>query len=777
MGVTPLFLYTKIIYRSVFLCHNITNSIEIGVEMENIKRLGIFLLIVAFSLVLLLKEPFVGIADNSDYYRVIQPLGFQPEISNRYFYAYNFYTVNGMSSEDIKGSLSNIISPKVENDNEYFSTQFIFIKVSMIINYLLKIIFGKSPEIFNIKILGILYATIYSYGLYLFLTNIKFKYKYIHVLFFIISIVMLCDMGYLLYFNSFFGEAPIIASLMMTLGSLTAFIKSENKTKSIYYGILFYIFALALTGAKVANTPIGILIGLFSLTLFIVKKDRLNRAVILIGSLMIICFSIFYYMNAPQWMSQVNNYQSIFYGITKDSNEPEKDLEKLSIPLKYLPLTNTHGFLDHGEFDIYSDEFQKEVYDNASFVDILKFYLLNPSRAMEKLKLSADNSVIIRPSYLGNYSKEDEPERLSFTERFSLWSNIRKNTLGYAFYIIVTFSVLFFIINIYEIINNIQQYNNEGTAVAFAALLLFLTTMSQFVLPVIGNGEADLQKHMLLFNLCFDLMILVGIYWLINNYSLKTVLRIALTAIVLLSVTILIKPANEKTKDTGSLETLKTGQYIYLGSYNNEPLKWVVLNSDENGYLLWCDNAVEYMEFDYLDETNTENVYGSNDWMESDIRKWLVEFKNSFNDKEKLIINDVRLKSILSYNNIEQSDGGDKPFYWNSITSYVSQNYNTDAYYNYSTESVFLLDAYQLQKFVYENNINLKKHERYWLRTPYYSSISMVRIVDKDGFVYHKDANIKAGVIPAVYIDDENVRVVSGDGTYINPITVEKSGR
>jgi len=42
--------------------------------MENIKRRGLFLLIFAFSLVLLLKEPFVGIADNSDYYRVIQPL-------------------------------------------------------------------------------------------------------------------------------------------------------------------------------------------------------------------------------------------------------------------------------------------------------------------------------------------------------------------------------------------------------------------------------------------------------------------------------------------------------------------------------------------------------------------------------------------------------------------------------------------------------------------------------------------------------------------------------
>ena len=401
-------------------------------------------------------------------------------------------------------------------------------------------------------------------------------------------------------------------------------------------------------------------------------------------------------------------------------------------------------------------------YDNATFLDILKFYFLNPSRAVEKLKLSADSSVIIRPSYLGNCSKEDEAERLSFTERFSLWSNIRKNALGYAFYIIVSYSVLFFIINIYEIINNIKQYDYENTAFAFAALLLFLTTMSQFVLPIIGNGEADLQKHMLLFNLCFDLMILVGICWLINNFYTKTVSAVVLTAFVVFCIAIFIQTANEETKETG---TLKIGQYIYLGSYKNEPLKWVVLNKDENGYLLWCDNTVEYMEFDYSDETNSDNIYGSNNWIESDVRRWLFEFKSNFNDEEKLLIKDVKLKNILSYNNIEKSIGGNRPFYWNSITSYVSQNYNTDAYYNYSADSVFLLDVYQLQKYVYENKISLKKQERYWLRTPYYSSESMVRIVDKDGFVYHKDANVKAGVIPAVYID-ENVSAIEGDGTY-----------
>ena len=738
-------------------------------ENKTIRR-GIFILIFAFALILLLKEPFVGIADNSDYYRVIQPLGFQPEINNRYFYAYNFYTVNNVSSEDITGSLLNIINPKVENANEYFSTQFIFIKISMIINYLLKILIGKSPEIFNIKILGIVYAFIYSYGLYMFLANLKFKNKFIHIIFLILSIIIFFDMGYLLYFNSFFGEATIIASLMMVLGSLISFINADGKAKSIYYGVLFFIFGIVLTGAKVANAPIGILIGLFSLTLFLVKKDRLNREVIVIGAAAIICFSVLYYINAPRWMGQVNNYQSIFYGITKDSKEPEKDLEKLSIPLKYLPLTNTHGFLDHGEFDIYSEEFQKEVYDNASFTDILKFYFLNPSRFIEKLKLSADSSVIIRPSYLGNYSKEYAEERLSFTERFSLWSNLRKNALSYAFYIIVTLSVLFFVINISEIIKNIKYKNNNKAVIALAGMLLFLTAMSQFVLPIIGNGEADLQKHMLLFNLCFDIMILVGLYWLINNYSVKTVLMLSFAAVVVLISITLIIPSNNKINEDG---LLKTGKYIYFGSCDNRPLKWIILNNDDKGLLLWCDNIVEYMEYDNEDEANKENIHGSNSWMESDVRKWLnTEFKNSFNEKEASLINNAVNKNVLSYDNIEKRAGGNKPFYWNPITSYVSQNYDTDAYYDYSSESIFLLDVYQLQKYVYENNLDFKKDERYWLRTPYYSSISMVRIVEKDGFVYHKDANVKAAIIPAIYIN-KNFSIKSGDGTNFNPIIIQ----
>ncbi|MDF2678723.1 MAG: hypothetical protein K0Q97_3077, partial [Bacillota bacterium] len=203
------------------------------------------------------------------------------------------------------------------------------------------------------------------------------------------------------------------------------------------------------------------------------------------------------------------------------------------------------------------------------------------------------------------------------------------------------------------------------------------------------------------------------------------------------------------------------------------PLKWIVLNYDNNnGYLIWSENSIEKMEFDLKDEQIKENKYGSNYWESSDIRNYLnSDFKNSFSSKEKEIINKIQLKNVLTYNNIQKKDGGNKPYFWTAITSYVDQNYDVDAYYKNSEDEIFLLDTFQLKNYVYDNNINYKKNTRYWLRTPYYSNTSMVRIVGEDGLVYHKDANVKAGIIPAMYIN-ETLKIKSGNGTKNNPYII-----
>lgn len=735
--------------------------------------------LVGFISFLLLKDPFIGLADNGDYSRVIQPLGFVADGHERYYSAYNFFTIKNMDANDVSGSISKIIDPGLPNNQEYYSTQSILVKASMIVNYLIKVALGKSPDVFNIKILGLLYGIMYSYGFYLFLKNIKIKSPVFRGVFLVCALIALCDIGYLIYFNSFFGESTVIAAFMLTAGSCLALIRSEKWSGSIYYGVLFYASGILLAGAKVANTPIGILIGIFSAALFVLKKAKSTKAVIVIGSAAIVAFSFYYYAGAPVWMNQVNNYQSLFFGVLKDSPTPEQDLKEMGISEKYLPLANTHGYQDHGEFDIYSDEFQKEVYDKSSFPQILKFYIVHPQRFLDKLILSAENSVEIRPSYLGNFEAGAGMERLSFTNRFSLWSHLRTDALGKAFPIVFIYSVLYFVTNTAELVSAIRKRNELKTTFCFAGILLFLVTMSQFVLPIIGNGEADLPKHMLLFNLGFDFMMLTGIVWLVQISNVKFVLKLIPVAGAALLFLFCITPHQQIVSDP----LFQPGDYVQFGTYKSEPLVWIVLNHDKsNGYLLWCDKELEYQEFDKTDEANPGAEYGSNSWETSDVRAWLNDsFIKTFDENDQNLINKVKLKNVLNYNEIGSREGGDKPHYWTAVTPYVDQNYDRDAYYNYSEDEIFLLDCSQLKKFVFDNRLGFKKYDytgsknektRYWLRTPYYNSTSMARIVDKNGLVYHKDANTKAGIIPAFYLDD-TAAVKEGTGRGNDPYIIK----
>ena len=112
------------------------------------------------------------------------------------------------------------------------------------------------------------------------------------------------------------------------------------------------------------------------------------------------------------------------------------------------------------------------------------------------------------------------------------------------------------------------------------------------------------------------------------------------------------------------------------------------------------------------------------------------------------MINDTKLKNILPHNLIQEKAGGERPFYWVAVMSHVDQNYQ-EAYFNYASDKVFLLDVEQLKRYVHDQGLSVVKRGdsgtkvEYWLRTPYYSNTNMTRMVGRDGFVYHKHANFE----------------------------------
>ena len=268
----------------------------------------------------------------------------------------------------------------------------------------------------------------------------------------------------------------------------------------------------------------------------------------------------------------------------------------------------------------------------------------------------------------------------------------------------------------------------------------------------------------------------------------------------------------------GAEAGVRLGDYIQLGSYENEPILWRCVSVDENGPLMLSDRVLcDYMPYDARTSENSasgshrrsgwRSKYGSNHWRDSNMRSWLNSsaeagavdwlcgnppdadhvlpstaaydqkegFLRSFSQNEIGAIKTVTQRSIVSHPEYTagyiDEPGTDLPY--NTDISTVADGYDK-AYYENIIDKVFLLDVRQLHT-IYENRETLGNYYiaqnrsgviwNYWLRTPVTNCNHDMRYVTTSGSI-GRDAPNKGyyGVRPAFYLDTENYAVSSGDG-------------
>ncbi|QUI21343.1 hypothetical protein HZI73_03170 [Vallitalea pronyensis] len=677
---------------------------------------------------LLLYYPkFVGVGDNSDFDRVMKPIGLKVDVDKKYDYAQSTFAYN-REWYNLGEHLSFISSPDIKVDHPYHSTQFIVLKIAGFINGFYQYMTQGVINTFEIWTLAILYMGIFGLAVSVFIRSIPLKNTWAKTLLSILFIGIFFDKGYILYFNSFYGEPLILVSFLLYVASTLVILK-EERVHGLWYVLSFLAGGLFI-GAKVANIPLGVLMICFALLLYWKKKDKSIRRIIILGSVCLFLTSLYFYTTVPEWMNHYNRYHAVFYGILKDSPHPIEDLRDLGIDEQYVTLKDTHAYMDHGEYDIHSDAFSEAVYDRATPLRVSIYYLTHPKRLWHKMQVLARSSTIIRPPYVGNYLEEDHGERLVFDRRFSSWETLRKKTHPYALLMVMVIGLLYSITSVLTY----RKYPSESNGLLVLAfrIMLLLFAMSQFILPVIGNGEADLVKHMFLFNMIVDMLIILtvmdSIRWLEKRYYKPLIVLIG----GLFSLVIIIHMfTNEKSP-----------AIITMGRFNNKPIHWEVLEQTGNDYLIAAKDIVTFRTFD-------EQL---NRWHTSTLRQWLNSdekngFLYGFTEDEKRRIQAINRKTILALPFKEQADEGSKPFYWYPVPGDVRQNY-FEAYGNINLEKVFILGVWEYEAY----DLSHQKGHPYWLRTPYANN-DMARIVDTDGFVYHKGVHEPSiGVVPCMVI-------------------------
>ena len=267
-----------------------------------------------------------------------------------------------------------------------------------------------------------------------------------------------------------------------------------------------------MAGAKAQNAPLGILLAVFTLGLLRLRKDAVWTRIIGISCILLVLTTAITYLSVPENIKVCNKYQSVFFGILKDSPTPKEDLKELGLNQEFSVLAGTSYFMQEYPLNIRDPLFLAQIGSKISPFKVAAFYIHHPSRYMNKLAVTAQNAFTLVQG-VGNYEKSENMPFRKTTSSFLLWSNFKNNYLPHS---LLFLGILFTGYTLVLLLFYFKKKNSFDRILLEVFMLVGAIGVTQFLIPILGDGEADLSKHLFLFNVCFDVIFISSIVWILH---------------------------------------------------------------------------------------------------------------------------------------------------------------------------------------------------------------------------------------------------------------------
>lgn len=374
-------------------------------------------------------------------------------------------------------------------------------------------------KVFNTEVLALVYAVLYIAGIAM---CVKWSgIKRAAVLFFcgLLSLFILMDGNYLVWFNSLYGEPMMIVSLLLFMASV---LYASTRVKNIGRREIFFVLAASFLFIGSKTQCITALPFVFFIAIRVISfrkksnRQASRRLAPLIPVMLLFVYCAGIYAQHNKTCGVDTKYNSVFYGILKNSDDPEKDLALLGLSVDLAVEAGKHAYLPEEEYVKYipwSELTDAEFYEKISNLKLAWFYLTQPSKLMRGMEYTA-SQCFNTATFLGKYSKKDIAEYTYAFNRFTLWSDYGRRLLPGN----LLFIVLFITAASAALAFEYRKRSQDRGSRLRIELLLAVTAIAvfQFPMPFIGNGEADTAKQLFLFNYIFDILIIVICTWLFN---------------------------------------------------------------------------------------------------------------------------------------------------------------------------------------------------------------------------------------------------------------------
>ncbi|WNS42448.1 hypothetical protein [Paenibacillus sp. MMS20-IR301] len=441
------------------------------------------------TVIALFTAPYVGMADNGDFFRIIYSNGLYfnlPDYDSQYF----GYFVKQFG----------IFQYYNENSSMLVSSQSLFIKLALAIN---KLVFSK--EIFDIRFQAAVYTLLYTAAVYLLIEAVTFKMpRKRGMLVALLAVFIFGDTGYTAYFNSFFGESLVMVMMMFVFASWLLLYRQRYND----YAMLAVLLAgtLILTTSKQQNAPVGMVISLLSVSLLWIRRDKLFRWITLLSAALMMLAGIATYLNISKEFVNINQYHAMTRGVLMESENPETALKSFGINEQYAILKENTYYDQYGTADVKSDLLEKDFYSRYGFVSILKYYVSHPDQLGSILDTAAESAYTIKPAAMGNYEKSAGKEFRAQSHFFTFYSTLKEKAAPRTFSFILLWMAVITGVYMPSFVSAVRARDYRGMQRMFVIAATLLVGLSGIVVSIIGAGDADIAKHEFLFTLAFDLI-------------------------------------------------------------------------------------------------------------------------------------------------------------------------------------------------------------------------------------------------------------------------------
>lgn len=455
------------------------------------ERLGVAALVGLGAWVLLGGDRLIGIANSGDFERVMSWGGVT--------YMTDVYTEKYFSW--VVPTFKYYFWPPL-SFGWYFSSEGLFVKAAATIAWF------TNWNTFDLRWIGAVHLAAYAAALALLFRGWRAATGSSGLWLLPALALVLGDVGYLVYFHSFYSEPAAIIFLVATVGlglQLAATAPADVTEKLL--NRFFLALALFMT-AKTQNLTLAAPIMAYAGWLWWRNPQAAWRPRVAKLGAGLVLLAIFQYGLNPPHMTEANKFATVFNGILKDSPDVKADLVALGLPPGFAPLAGHDIFwADRVPFHVHGAAFRKTFFGTHSHRKVVDFYMRHPDRFLTKLQVTASHSYTLRPGYLGNFPHSQGVAEGAKSDRWATWSRFKEDQLPHT--LPFSLGVGFVAATGLGLAAVLDRGRLRRGPATFLLALVGMAAIA-FVTPIIGDGESDMDKHMFLYNMLFDLGVVLA---------------------------------------------------------------------------------------------------------------------------------------------------------------------------------------------------------------------------------------------------------------------------